>query len=115
MFLIPASYDCCSLVSVTPAYPVEWSALKASMPGTAARTFACAAELFARLRKLRYEGIAIASRIPRMMMTTRSSISGKPLSSFLIRCHRLVICLLLRLEKRKDDSGFTLIELLVVI
>src|ERR671937_823568 len=80
MFLIPASYDCWSFVSVTPVYPVAWSALYASMPGTAARTFACAADLFARVRKLRYEGIAIASRIPRMMITTRSSISVKPCS-----------------------------------
>src|SRR6266508_807204 len=51
------------------------------MPGTAARTFACAADLFARSRKLRYDGIAIASRIPRMMMTTRSSMRVKPFSS----------------------------------
>src|SRR5919201_6927687 len=97
MFLIPASYEPCSFVSVTPVYPVEWSALYASIPGTAARTFACAAELFARLRKLRYEGIAIASRIPRMMITTRSSISVKPRSS-LSRCRKLLIIpMLLRL------------------
>src|SRR5437868_15498301 len=50
------------------------------MPGMAARTLAWAADLFARLRKLRYDGIAIASRIPRMMITTRSSISVKPRS-----------------------------------
>src|SRR5919201_5717566 len=81
MFLIPASYEPCSFVSVTPVYPEALSALYASMPGMAARTFACAAELLARLRKLRYEGIAIASRIPRMMITTRSSISVKPFSS----------------------------------
>src|SRR6266542_3706107 len=61
------------------------------MPGTAARTLAWAADLFARVRKLRYEGIAIASRIPRMMITTRSSISVKPRSSLRIRCHRLVV------------------------
>src|SRR5918912_761251 len=54
------------------------------MPGTAARTFACAADLFARERKLRYEGIAIASRIPRMMITTRSSIRVKPSSRFAV-------------------------------
>src|SRR3954447_11752642 len=64
------------------------------MPGTAARTLACAADLFARVRKLRYDGIAIASRIPRMMITTRSSISVKPRSSVLIRCHRLDMSLL---------------------
>src|SRR5437016_13676266 len=50
------------------------------MPGMAARTLAWAADLLARVRKLRYEGIAIASRIPRMMITTRSSISVKPSS-----------------------------------
>src|SRR3954447_1602099 len=61
------------------------------MPGTAARTLACAADLFARVRKLRYDGIAIASRIPRMMITTRSSISVKPLSSLVRRCRKLCI------------------------
>src|ERR687886_2764178 len=61
------------------------------MPGTAARTLACAAELLARFLKLRYEGIAIASRIPRMMMTTRSSIRVKPLSSFARRFRRVLI------------------------
>src|SRR4051812_28699356 len=50
------------------------------MAGTAARMLAWAAELLARSRKLRYEGIAMASRIPRMMMTTRSSIRVKPCS-----------------------------------
>src|SRR3954451_6041816 len=69
------------------------------MPGTAARTLACAADLFARVRKLRYEGIAIASRIPRMMITTRSSISVKPRSSLRTRCHSLLdILVLLRLD-----------------
>src|SRR5438105_1661609 len=63
------------------------------MPGTAARTLACAADALARFLKLRYEGIAIASRIPRMMMTTRSSISVKPLSSRATRCRRLSIML----------------------
>src|SRR4051794_22106123 len=48
------------------------------MPGTAERTFACAADLFARSLKPRYDGMAIAIRIPRMMMTTRSSMSVKP-------------------------------------
>src|SRR5438067_3554514 len=63
------------------------------MPGTAARTLACAADLFARLRKLRYEGIAIASRIPMMMITTRSSIRVKPLSSPAARCRKFeIIC-----------------------
>src|ERR1700747_2591132 len=45
-----------------------------------ARTFACAADLLARSLKLRYDGTAIASRMPRMMMTTRSSIRVKPCS-----------------------------------
>ena len=38
-----------------------------------------------RSAKLRYDGIAIAVRIPRMMMTTRSSIRVKPCSSRLRR------------------------------
>src|SRR5919108_6232801 len=66
------------------------------MPVTAARTFACAADLFARERKLRYEGIAIASRIPRMMITTRSSISVKPRSSLVSRCR--MVCIRLSFE-----------------
>src|SRR5881275_1439624 len=69
-----------------PAYPAELpvpvlSALYASTAGTAARTLAFAADWFARSLNDRYEGIAIASRIPRMMMTTRSSMRVKPLSS----------------------------------
>src|SRR2546429_3748491 len=48
------------------------------MAGIDARTLACAADLFARSRNFRYEGIAIASRIPMMMITTRSSIRVKP-------------------------------------
>src|ERR671925_788426 len=66
------------------------------MPGTAARTLAWAADLFARVRKLRYEGIAIASRIPRMMITTRSSISVKPRSSLVSRCR--MVCIRLSFE-----------------
>src|SRR5467141_2131540 len=50
------------------------------MSGSTARTLACAADLLARSLKLRYDGTAIASRMPRMMMTTRSSISVKPCS-----------------------------------
>src|SRR5690348_1589288 len=50
------------------------------MSGSTARMFACAADLFARSLKLRYDGTAIASRMPRMMMTTRSSIRVKPCS-----------------------------------
>src|SRR4051794_2868848 len=52
------------------------------MPGTDARTFAWAAALFARSLNFRYDGIAIASRIPMMMMTTRSSMSVKPSSAW---------------------------------
>src|SRR4051794_12895727 len=52
------------------------------MPGIDARTLACAAALFARSLNLRYDGIAIASRIPMMMMTTRSSMSVKPSSAW---------------------------------
>src|SRR6266540_3039146 len=54
-------------------------------------TMAVAAELFARSLKLRYEGIAIASRMPRMMMTTRSSMRVKPLSSPASRCRSLLV------------------------
>src|SRR3954454_7091427 len=57
----------------------------------AARTLALAAELLARSRKLRYEGTAMASRMPRMMMTTRSSMSVKPLSSPASRCRILLV------------------------
>src|ERR687885_2931486 len=63
------------------------------MPGTAARTLACAAELLARFLKLRYDGIAIASRIPRMMMTTSSAIRVKPLSSLARRFRRVLVML----------------------
>jgi len=40
--------------------------------------FARAACSLARSRNLRYDGIAIASKIPMMMITTRSSIRVKP-------------------------------------
>src|SRR5205085_258827 len=69
------------------------------MPGTAARTFACAAELLARFLKLKYDGIAIASRIPRMMMTTSSSMSVKPLSSEARRFRRVLIMCVVLLPK----------------
>src|SRR5207253_2997978 len=77
------------------------------MPGTAARTLACAAELLARFLKLRYEGIAIASRIPRMMMTTSSSIRVKPLSSLARRFRSVLIiaCLLLPDGKSGGSGG----------
>src|SRR5438876_1058796 len=82
---IAESYAC-RADTVMPAYPAELpvpvlSALYASTAGTAARTFALAADWFARSLNERYDGIAIASRMPRMMMTTRSSMSVKPLSS----------------------------------
>src|SRR3954447_15365815 len=52
-----------------------------------ARTFACAAALLARSLNFRYDGIAIASRIPMMMMTTRSSMRVKPSSLFSRVCN----------------------------
>src|SRR5207253_636136 len=74
------------------------------MPGTAARTLACAAELLARFLKLRYEGIAIASRIPRMMMTTSSSIRVKPLSSLARRLRGEMVRLEERGKLMPDDT-----------
>src|SRR5215213_4912476 len=60
----------------------------ASADGTAARTSARAAFSFARSLKPRYDGTAIASRIPMMTMTTRSSMRVKP-SSRASRCRNL--------------------------
>src|SRR4051812_21372021 len=57
------------------------SAKNAWIDGSVDRTLARAAGLLARSCKPRYAGTAMASRMPRMMMTTRSSISVKPLSS----------------------------------
>src|SRR5262245_3339476 len=51
----------------------------------AARTLDAAAFFSARSLKPMYDGTAMASRMPRMMMTTRSSMSVKPLSSLAIR------------------------------
>src|ERR671923_77314 len=75
------------------------------MPGTAARTLACAAELLARFLKLKYDGIAIASRIPRMMMTTSSSIRVKPLSSEARRFRRVLIMCDVLLPEVGGPSG----------
>src|SRR5918994_6618480 len=83
MFLTPWSYVVCRYASVAPAY-VLLSAKYASTAGIDERTLACAADLFARSRNFMYEGIAIASRIPMMMITTRSSIRVKP-PSFRLR------------------------------
>src|SRR5919204_5910849 len=66
------------------------SALNASMLGTSERTLAWAADLFARSLNDRYDGIAMASRMPMMMMTTRSSMRVKPLSSPARRCRNLL-------------------------
>src|SRR5688572_16031220 len=66
-----------------PAYELL-SAKYCSTAGIAARTLAWAADLFARSRNFMYEGIAIASRIPMMMITTRSSMRVKP-PSFRLR------------------------------
>src|SRR6476659_11033342 len=67
-----------------PAY-VPGSEYQASTAGTAARTFDCAADFSARSLKPRYDGTAIASRMPRITMTTRSSMRVKP-SSLASRC-----------------------------
>src|SRR5437870_8745589 len=88
------------------AYPAElpvpvFSALYASTAGTAARTLAFAADWFARSLNDRYEGIAIASRMPRMMMTTRSSMRVKPLSS---RASRFAIFSRIALLLLPDDE-----------
>src|ERR671931_1420384 len=104
---IAESYACRS-ETVMPAYPADapvpvLSALYASTAGTAARTLALAAELFARSRKLRYEGIAIASRMPRMMMTTRSSMRVKPLSSPASRCRILLLIAVVLLPWERTD------------
>src|SRR5919197_4331968 len=110
---IAESYACRS-ETVMPAYPADapvpvLSALYASTAGTAARTFALAAELLARSRKLRYEGIAIASRMPRMMMTTSSSMSVKPLSSPASRCRSLLVMQVLLPWETNERSGCTCI------
>ena len=57
--------------------------------GSAARRFAFMALLAARSRNPRYEGTAIASRMPMMMITTRSSIRVKPCSEFPSRRERI--------------------------
>src|ERR671936_168577 len=94
-----------------PAYPADapvpvLSALYASTAGTAARTFAFAAELLARSLNERYEGIAIANRMPRMMMTTSSSMRVKPLSSPASRFANLSrIYSLLLPELRQERRG----------
>src|SRR3954453_13220123 len=52
------------------------------MAGTAARRLAAAADFSALPLKPMYDGTAIASRMPRMMITTRSSMRVKPPSVF---------------------------------
>src|SRR5215831_19968467 len=72
------------------------------------RTSAEAARWFARSLKPRYDGTAIASRMPMITMTTRSSISVKP-SSRSSRCRNLVIEFSLRLwactRSLSSDAG----------
>src|SRR6476661_3988181 len=75
--LIDWSYEAASPAAVMPVY-VPLSEKNASTDGIAARRSAPAALLFARSLKLRYDGIAIAVRIARMIITTRSSIRVKP-------------------------------------
>src|SRR5438132_8773421 len=71
-----------------PAY-VPLSEKYDSTDGISERRFAFAAEVSARPLKLRYDGIAIAVRIPRMITTTSSSIRVKPRSSRAIRFRSL--------------------------
>src|SRR5712691_4373957 len=85
-----------------PAY-VLLSAKKDSIEGMIERTFAFAAASFARVLKLRYEGIAIDVRIPRMMTTIRSSIRVNPRSSPLTRLRKLSI---MRLTPWTVGGGF---------
>src|SRR6266536_6332487 len=66
----------------------------------AERTLALAADFCARSLNVRYDGIAIASRIPMMMTTTRSSMSVKPDSS---RARRLLISALTLVLLPEDD------------
>src|ERR671934_2148134 len=106
---IAESYAC-NAATVMPAYPADapvpvLSALYASTAGTAARTFAFAAELLARSRNDRYDGIAIAKRMPRMMMTTSSSMRVKPLSSPASRCRILLDILGLLPWERTEWPG----------
>src|SRR5918994_6621323 len=67
------------------------SAANVSIDGIAARTLAWLAAFAARSRKPRYDGTAIASRMPMMMMTTRSSIRVKPCSPFASRRFRSAV------------------------
>src|SRR4051794_7702174 len=59
---------------------VLWSAKYASADGIAVRTSEAPAVSCALPRNARYDGTAIASRMPMMMMTTRSSMRVKPSS-----------------------------------
>ena len=59
--------------------------------GIAARRFALAAASLPRVLKPRYDGTAIASRMPMMMITTRSSIRVKPFSLFASRRLRMAV------------------------
>src|SRR6266581_4905096 len=85
-----------------PAY-VLLSAKKDSIEGMIERTFAFAAASFARVLKLRYEGIAIDVRIPRMMTTIRSSIRVNPRSSPLTRLRKLSI---MRFDSLDRGGGY---------
>src|SRR3954447_18373186 len=83
-----------------PTY-VLLSEKNASADGTADRRLACAAERLARSLNPRYDGTAIASRMPMITITTSSSISVKP-SSRCSRCRNLVI----NLFSFVDDEHF---------
>src|SRR5581483_8983701 len=86
-----------------PVYvPDEDCSMNASAAGIAERTFACAADVLAVFVKLRYAGTAIATRMPRMIMTTRSSMSVKPCSL----ARRFLILLIIRnLLLGGEDDG----------
>src|SRR5947209_20451976 len=67
-----------------------------SAAGMAERTFDCEAASCALLLKLRYAGTAMAMRMPRITMTTRSSMRVKPSSEpsrFLMRSNIVLVLL----------------------
>src|SRR5215208_6505401 len=69
------------------------------------RTFALAADFCARSLNVRYDGMAIASRMPMMMTTTRSSMSVKPDSSFARRLLMRSLTVFLLPERLVTSGG----------
>src|SRR5918992_5548393 len=92
VIVMPWYPDVAAALSESPAAPL-FSPAYVSTAVIAVRTLACAADLLARSRKPRYDGTAIASRIPMMMITTRSSMRVKPpsRSDRVTRCVSLAI------------------------